>query len=121
VWARLAVGVVLLIAGAAKVRDPHWPAVAKRFGAPAWAVPALPWVELGLGAALVVQLGGRWPAVAAALLLAAFTVVVVRRVAVGDTVPCACFGVRADRPVGWATVARNGLLLVLAVVGALYR
>lgn len=118
-WASVAVGVVLLAAGASKVRDRGWPAAAERFGAPAWAVPVLPWLELALGAALIVQLGGRWVAGAAGAALAGFTVVVVRRVVAGDAVPCACFGVRADRPVGWGTVARNAVLVGLAVVGAL--
>ncbi|MDP9388675.1 MAG: DoxX family membrane protein, partial [Actinomycetota bacterium] len=58
--ARVAVGVVLLVAGAAKLRQPAWPATARAFGAPPWLVPALPWVEVVLGALLVAGVGLPW-------------------------------------------------------------
>ncbi|HEX2038973.1 MAG TPA: MauE/DoxX family redox-associated membrane protein [Acidimicrobiales bacterium] len=103
--ARLAVGVVLLVAGVAKLADRSHPAMAV--------------TEVVLGALLVTGVGGRWTAGAAAVLLAAFTVVVARRVRAGDREPCGCFGRLSRRPVTGRTVARNVALLALAVAGML--
>lgn len=110
-WARVVVGAVLLVAGAAKLAD----------RTPRRVSPLVPWAELVLGALLVVGLGDRWPSVAAAALFAAFTVVVLRRLRAGDTAPCGCFGELSRRPVGVGTVVRNVVLTALAVVGALSR
>ena len=106
--ARILVGVVLLVAGAAKLAD-------RTSDTP----PAVPWLELLLGALLVTGVGGRWTAVPAATLLGAFTVVVVQRLRVGDTAPCGCFGELSKKPVGYRTLLRNVVLVLLALVGAL--
>jgi uncharacterized membrane protein YphA (DoxX/SURF4 family) len=103
--ARLVVGVVLLVAGTAKLAGRSHPLVA---GA-----------EVVLGALLVAGIGGRSPAAAAAALFAIFTVVVVRRLRAGDPEPCGCFGELSRRPVSGATVVRNLALLALAVAGML--
>jgi len=58
----------------------------------------VPYVELLLGVLLVTQLFSPWPAVAAAALLLAFTVVIVRRIRDGSRPPCSCFGARSTRP-----------------------
>lgn len=110
-WARIAIGVVLLVAGAAKVADrsspvPHVP-------------PVLPWVELLLGALLVAGVGGRVAAVPAAALFAVFTVVMWRRLRAGDPAPCGCFGELSRRPVSYGTVVRNVVLFALALMGML--
>lgn len=54
----------------------------------------------------------------ALLLLAAFTVVLVRIVRRGVPVRCACFGAVTTQtgPVGWGSVVRNVVLLTLAFV-----
>lgn len=108
-WARIVVGVVLLLAGTAKLADRS-----HRTGP-----RAVPWIELLLGALLVVGVGGRWTALPAAALLAGFTMVVWRRLRAGDTAPCGCFGELSRRPVSAATVLRNVVLLALAVAGML--
>lgn len=115
--ARVAVGVVLLLAGAFKLRQPTWRGTSTTFGAPAWAVPLVPWVELVLGALLVAQVGGRWPALPATVLLALFWWVVRTRVRRGDATPCGCFGQTSAQPVGPRTVRRNAALTVLAALG----
>src|SRR5687767_14914168 len=107
-WARIVVGVVLLAAGATKLAD-RSPDVPR----------ALPWFEVALGAALVAGVGGRWTAVPAVLLLAAFTAVVARRLRAGDPAPCGCFGELSKQPVSYRTLVRNVALVLLAVVGAL--
>jgi methylamine utilization protein MauE len=110
VLARIVIGFVLLVAGAAKLRD-----------RPADVPVVLPWVELVLGALLVVQVGGRWTATAALLLLTVFLVVVWRRVRRGDDTPCACFGQVSRAPVSYRTVARNAVLVVVALAGVVAR
>lgn len=119
VAARVAVGVVLLVAGVAKLGQPAWPASAAAFGAPARLVPTLPWIELALGAVLIAGLAMPWPAWAALTLLGAFTVAVARHVRRGDRAPCGCFGEATPGPVGPATLGRNLILCVLALVAAL--
>ncbi|HUP69048.1 MAG TPA: MauE/DoxX family redox-associated membrane protein [Acidimicrobiales bacterium] len=116
--ARIAVGVVLLVAGVAKVCQPAWPATAAAFGAPAWLVPVLPWGEVVLGALLVAGVGLPWTALLAAGLLTVFAVAVAIRVRRGDAVPCGCFGETSPQPVGRDTVLRNVLLVILALTAA---
>ena len=116
--ARIAVGLVLLVAGAAKLRQPAWPATAAAFGAPRPLIPVLPWVELVLGSLLVAGVALPYTAWAALALLAAFTGAVATRLRRGDAVPCGCFGETAPTPVGRDTVVRNLALCVLALMAA---
>jgi uncharacterized membrane protein YphA (DoxX/SURF4 family) len=116
---RIVVGGLLLMSGAAKLRQPAWPATAKQFGTPVPLIPVLPWTELVLGALLIAQIGGRWIAGAALALLAAFTVAIATHVVAGNRVPCGCFGEATTKPVSHLTILRNlalcGLCLVAAV------
>jgi uncharacterized membrane protein YphA (DoxX/SURF4 family) len=111
-----ALGVVLLVAGVAKRIDRRWPAAASSLGAPSWAAAALPWIEIALGALLVSGLARPLPAIAAALLLLLFTVLLVVNLVRGRRPPCACFGTRSREPISEVSVARNLGLLALAVV-----
>ena len=75
---------------------------------------AVPVAELVVAVTLVV-----WPPVggsAALVLLAAFTVVLVRVARSGSGARCACFGALGSAPVGWAEVVRNLGLCALAVL-----
>lgn len=114
--ARVALAVVLLAAGAAKLGQPAWPATAAAFGAPPWLARVLPWLELGLGGVLAAGVGLPWTTLAAAGLVAAFTAAVAQRVIRGQAVPCGCFGETSPEPVGPDTLARNGVLLGLGLV-----
>lgn len=115
--AAIALGLAFLLAGVAKLAAGRgWPSMAATMGVPAVAAAAVPWVELVLGGALVARLAMPVPAVAAIVVLTAFTVLIVRRLAAGDHPPCACFGAWSARPLGRAHVARNAVLLALAVV-----
>ena len=118
---RVAVGTVFLVSGAFKIRDRQWPDAAMRFGAPRLLVPVLPAAEIVLGALLVAQIGGRWTALAALVLLLAFTAAVIGQLARGRTVPCACFGTASTRPVDLLTVARNLALCALTLVAVAVR
>ena len=113
-------GVVLLVSGALKLAaGPRWSAQATAMGAPAAAVPAVPWIELVLGALLVAGVARPAVALVAATMLVVFTGVLVLRLAEGRRVPCACFGSRPDRPIGVGSVVRNLVLIALALVAAL--
>lgn len=113
---RFAIGLVLLVAGAAKLRQPAWPATARAFGAPRWLVPVLPWVELTMGALLLAGIGLPWTARSALAMLAAFTAIVARKLHQGDAAPCGCFGEATPRPVDSQTLRRNLMLCLLAAL-----
>ena len=115
--ARVVLAAVLAVSALTKLRSR--PAVERQMGAlvgdryAPMIAPALPITELVVGIALV----GWWgpaPGVVALLLLAGFTVVLVR--AQARHLPCMCFGAaRLDVPVGPSSVLRNGVLAGLAV------
>jgi uncharacterized membrane protein YphA (DoxX/SURF4 family) len=114
--AAIILGLAFLVAGVSKLAaGRRWPAMAAEMGVPARVAIAVPWLELALGGTLVARLAMPVPAVAAIVVLAAFTVVIVRRLAAGDRPPCACFGAWSARPLGRGHVARNAALIALAV------
>jgi len=113
--ASVVLGLAMLAAGAAKLASRTWPADARGIGAPAWTVPLVPWVELSLGALLVVDVLRPLVAIATAVLLAAFTALLSVRLTRGERPPCACFGRLSTRPISWWSVARNLVLIALAV------
>ena len=113
--ASVVLGLAMLAAGAAKLASRTWPADARGIGAPAWTVPLVPWVELSLGALLVVDVLRPLVAIATAELLAAFTALLSVRLTRGERPPCACFGRLSTRPISWWSVVRNLVLIALAV------
>lgn len=115
--ASILVGVAFLVAGGSKLAaGPSWPAQAAGLGAPAIAIPTLPWIELVIGAALVLQLGSPVPEIAAIVLLAAFSGLIALRMSQGRRPACACFGAWSAKPIGPSHLIRNGALLGLAVL-----
>jgi uncharacterized membrane protein YphA (DoxX/SURF4 family) len=119
VVAGVVLGAVLLLSGAAKLAaGPRWAAQAAALGSPAIAVPVVPWVEVALGSLLVTGVWRPVVAVVSAALLAAFTVLLVVRLVQGRRPPCACFGAWSTRPVGYGSVARNLVLIALALLAA---
>ncbi len=93
------------------------------FGVPPAAAKTLSWglppIEGAVAVLLLTVRGAAWPAFLAVALLAVFTAAVVANLAGGRPAPCPCFGPPAAdaRPVSAATVARNGYLVALAVLG----
>lgn len=92
-------------------------------GLPSWTTRSytfartFPYVELGLGA-LVLVLPRGWvllPLAAATLLFAAFLVVVVRAVRSAVPARCNCFGGLGADELGPRTIVRNALLVALAL------
>ncbi len=117
VVASILVGAAFLLAGASKLAaGPRWPANARELGAPALAIPVIPWVELAVGAALVTQLAVPWAAITAFALLVAFTVLIVVRLSAGERPSCACFGQWSASRIGASHLVRNGVLGALAIV-----
>ena len=71
-------------------------------------------VEAALAVGLVLRPG--WSGLAAVAVLVTFTVALMEIRQRGNTAPCHCFGARLDTPVGRGGLARNGVLIVLAVL-----
>jgi uncharacterized membrane protein YphA (DoxX/SURF4 family) len=119
--AAVVVGVAFIAAGVFKLADgPAWPRQAADMGVGRSIALVVPWVEIVVGAILAAQLFEPWPAVAAIVLLVAFTVVIVLRLLDGSRPPCSCFGSRSKRPLGAYHVLRNLCLLALATVAAIW-
>lgn len=119
VAAAVVVGVVFLVAAAAKLARPEsWRSGAAGLGVPGGIAAVVPWVEVLLGAALVVQFRRDLVAWLAVGLLVAFTALLATTLARGRRPVCACFGSLRARPIGVWTLARNTALIVLGVVAA---
>jgi uncharacterized membrane protein YphA (DoxX/SURF4 family) len=117
VIAAVLVGVVFLTSAVTKFASPIvWRTQAADLGVPRSVVVALPIVEAGLGALLVVQWQRRICAGVALGLLLAFTAMLVVRISQGRRPPCACFGSFSAKPISWMHVARNVGFIVVAAV-----
>lgn len=118
--ASVVVGLVLVVAGVTKVaaRD-RWPADAESLGVPRSLVPLVPWCEIVLGAAMAAVVRREATGVIAAMVFAAFTVLIVVNLMRGRRPVCACFGALSARPLGWRHVARNLTLICLALISAI--
>ncbi len=81
---------------------------------------ALPVLELGLGAALVVLKPSPTILGLATLLLVVFTSFLAMQVLTKSQVPCACFGAHVNRPPSWQDVMRNLALIELLFTSAAF-
>ena len=119
-FAAVVVGAVLIVSGASKLAAREsWPPQARALGAPGWSIGVVPWLELVVGAMLVVQLARRPMAIVAIGLFGVFTVLIAANLRQGRHPPCACFGAWSAKPIGGGTIARNLALIAVAVVAAL--
>lgn len=118
--ARVIVGGLFVLAAFTKLRDGFgWIRQASDMGVGHRLATIVPWVEVLVGSALAIGLFLPWTALAAGVLLVAFTAIIALRIADGSRPPCACFGARSQRPLGARDVVRNVALLALVVVAAL--
>ncbi|MEO6790438.1 MAG: MauE/DoxX family redox-associated membrane protein, partial [Ornithinibacter sp.] len=120
----LTASAVLLISGAAKVRDPasvdqaftsmHVPAALDR----PFLRRLLPWAEIALGAWLLLASGAALALVGVLTLglFLAYLVLVVLAVRRPEPADCGCFGAVGDSEVTMATVWRNVLLVLTAAL-----
>jgi len=90
------------------------------FGAPERLVPSLaillPLAEIATALGLIVPPSAWAAGVASTLLLFGFTAVIAHNLLAGRRPSCNCFGQIQAAPIGAWTLARNGLLCVLAVL-----
>jgi uncharacterized membrane protein YphA (DoxX/SURF4 family) len=122
---RLVLGVVLLVAGAAKVIDPQASVAAVRAyellpgGLVTVVGWGLPFLELVLGGLLLAGIAVRPAALATAVLLAVFVAAVASAAARGLSIDCGCFGGGGPVPPGQTAygreIARDLALLAAAV------
>ena len=117
--ARLLLAAVFVVAAAGKLASrSRTVATLAEFGVPESIrrpiAIALPLAELAIAVGLLPAATAAWAAVAAALLLAAFTAAVARTLLQGREVDCNCFGSLGPSRISRWTMVRNVLLLVLA-------
>ena len=120
--ARITLSATFGLSAATKLADrPGFARARGDFGLPrsdvlAWALPV---VEGGLALTLLLVRRAAWPAFVAIAVLALFTGAVVANLIGDRPAPCPCFGpvTAGAAPVSAATVARNGYLVALAVLG----
>jgi peroxiredoxin len=117
--ARLALAAVFALAALTKLgRRAETESTLEAFGFPARLrsplAAGLPLVELAIAAALLPAASAPYAAVAALLLLAAFSLAVARTLARGEEVECNCFGSLGDERVSRWTLVRDLLLMVPA-------
>jgi peroxiredoxin len=113
--ARVILAAVFTVAGVAKLADRAGSRQAViDFGAPVTlATPLalfLPLVELAVAAALLPVASAWWSALGALALLLFFIAAMAVNLARGRKPDCHCFGQLGSSPVGWSTLARNGIL-----------
>lgn len=122
---RVGLGVLFVVAGASKIG--HADLFAAQMAgfrllpepviAPA--ALALPFLEVLLGGYLITGLFTRASAWAAVALLALFDAAIASAVVRGMTVSCGCFGPNDATVTTWAEVARDAILVLLALLVAL--
>jgi peroxiredoxin len=117
--ARLLLALVFALAGGAKLADRQGSRQAiVDFGAPsALAAPLgllLPLAELVVAATLLPATTAWWGVLGALALLSVFVVGISINLARGRKPDCHCFGQLHSAPAGWKTLARNGVLAVVA-------
>jgi uncharacterized membrane protein YphA (DoxX/SURF4 family) len=119
VVAAIAVAAVFLLSGIAKLASTReWQAQSAGLGVP-WPVARLvPYVEVTLGALLLVQWQRHAVAWCAVALLGSFTALIGWQLAHGRRPPCACFGSWSSKPIGHGHLARNGIFIAVAVAAA---
>ena len=113
-------GIAFVVAGASKLAaKEQWPTQAVGLGTPFFLVPYIPWFELTLGAALVVQIFKPAPQLIAIMVLLLYSALISKRLSQGRRPPCACFGAWSAKPIGPEHLLRNLGLLVLGVLALL--
>lgn len=122
VAARVALAAVFAVSGVLKLREGSagLRSALEGFGVPGGAARRLWWVlpvaEVALAAALAATLRSPAAAWAALGLLSVFTLAVGVAL-LGEARPvCPCFGARSEEPISGFTLARNGVLLAVAVL-----
>lgn len=117
--ARLLLAAVFTVAGVAKLIDREGSrTVITEFGLPVWLAPSLglllPIAEIFVAALLIPANTAWWGALGSLVLLLIFNIGISINLIRGRTSKCHCFGQLHSEPVGWRTLARNGLFTTIA-------
>ena len=117
--ARVILAITLGLAGVSKLVDTAaFRTAVREFGVPLWlAGPisrGLPPIEIAIAFLLLYNPTAQWGAVGATALLLMFTAAIGTNLARGRTPSCRCFGQLRSVPIGWRTLARNGVLGALS-------
>ena len=117
VIASVILGGVMCVAGGSKVAlGKRWPVEAQALGAPKAIAPIVPWIEIALGALLIVQIQPEVVGALSLVLLVTFTLLIVRQLQKGHRPVCACFGSWSSKPLSGKHVARNAGFIALALI-----
>ena len=117
VIASVILGGVMCIAGGSKVAmGKRWPVEAQALGAPKAIAPVVPWIEIALGALLIVQIQPEVVGVLTLALLMTFTLLIARQLQKAHRPVCACFGSWSSKPLSGKHVARNAGFIGLALI-----
>ena len=117
VIASIILGGVMCVAGGSKIAmGDRWPVEAQALGAPKAIAPVVPWIEIALGALLIVQIQPEVVGVLTLALLMTFTLLIARQLQKGHRPVCACFGSWSSKPLSGKHVARNAGFIVLALI-----
>ena len=115
--ASVILGGVMCIAGGSKVAmGKRWPVEAQALGAPKAIAPIVPWIEIALGALLIVQTKPEVVGALSLALLVTFTMLIMRQLQKGHRPVCACFGSWSSKPLSGNHVARNVGFIALALI-----
>jgi peroxiredoxin/uncharacterized membrane protein YphA (DoxX/SURF4 family) len=117
--ARLVLAAVFAVSGLGKLADrPGSRQAMIGFGVPQlFAAPAgflLPLAELATAVLLIPLATAWWGGIASLVLLLLFVAGISVNLARGRTPDCHCFGQIHSEPIGWPTLARNGVLALIA-------
>src|SRR5579875_1448406 len=117
--ARLALAIVFLVAGFAKLADRQGSRQAMTgFGVPVLLAGPfgllLPIAEIATAVALIPRDSARYGGIAALALLLLFCLGIGLSLARGEAPDCHCFGQLHSSPAGWSTLGRNAGLAVVA-------
>ena len=117
--ARLTLASVFALSGVTKLADRAGSRKAMLdFGVPSLIAGPLgrvvPGAELAVALALFTTSTAWWGSIAALVLLGVFTLAILVNLARGPTPYCHCFGTLTSEPIGWTSLARNGVLLATA-------
>jgi hypothetical protein len=124
VFAAAALSVVLVVSGLSKLRNPgRFRRALRTYRAiPPAAVPSLvlavPMLELSLALAQWVPPLARPAGVGLCAMFGLFTLLLLHSILTGQESDCGCFGSAAREPVSWFSIARNGVLIGLVVMGS---
>lgn len=111
------VGAVFVYAGVSKLAiGPDWKVQAGDLEVPRVVVSFVPWLEIAVGLLLIGRVISGVANVAALVMLVSFTALIVGQLLRGKRPPCACFGRRSTRPIGWSDVTRNMVLITMILI-----